>query len=147
MTKSVLNIIVIGLLTFTACNNNLNTTKVKKEKEETDPVMPGSDRDAHGCIGSAGYVWSEIMQECLRVWELPLKLTSISGEQLAGLVFSKDKSKAEIIMGEGGYILSKKSDKSYTLESAEKSLFLENKDGKWQLSDKQGGEVSYREED
>lgn len=31
--------------------------------------MPGSDRDEHGCIGSAGYVWSESAQECVRPWE------------------------------------------------------------------------------
>ena len=31
----------------------------------------GGDRDAHGCIGSAGYVWCEIRQECIRSWETP----------------------------------------------------------------------------
>eukprot|EP00746_Dinoflagellata_sp_MGD_P137080 gnl/MRDRNA2_/MRDRNA2_70913_c0_seq1.p1 gnl/MRDRNA2_/MRDRNA2_70913_c0~~gnl/MRDRNA2_/MRDRNA2_70913_c0_seq1.p1 ORF type:complete len:108 (+),score=36.10 gnl/MRDRNA2_/MRDRNA2_70913_c0_seq1:107-430(+) len=29
----------------------------------------GGDRDDHGCIGSAGYVWCESSQKCLRVWE------------------------------------------------------------------------------
>ena len=33
--------------------------------------MPGSDRDAHGCIPSAGYSWCEAKQKCLRVWEEP----------------------------------------------------------------------------
>jgi hypothetical protein len=33
--------------------------------------MPGSDRDAHGCIGSAGYSWCESRQKCLRIWEEP----------------------------------------------------------------------------
>lgn len=32
--------------------------------------MPGSDRDAHGCIGSAGYVWCEKTGQCERPWEL-----------------------------------------------------------------------------
>lgn len=32
-------------------------------------VMPGSDRDTHGCIGSAGYSWSESTQKCVRPWE------------------------------------------------------------------------------
>jgi len=32
------------------------------------PIM-GGDRDAHGCIGSAGYSWCEQKQKCLRVWE------------------------------------------------------------------------------
>lgn len=32
--------------------------------------MPGSDRDAHGCIGSAGYVWCKKTGQCERPWEL-----------------------------------------------------------------------------
>jgi len=40
------------------------------------PVIPtapivGGDRDAHGCIGSAGYTWCEQKQKCLRIWEEP----------------------------------------------------------------------------
>jgi len=31
--------------------------------------MPGSDRDAHGCIPSAGYTWCEPMNQCIRTWE------------------------------------------------------------------------------
>lgn len=34
----------------------------------TAPLL-GSDRDAHGCIGSAGYVWSPLLQTCVRPWE------------------------------------------------------------------------------
>jgi hypothetical protein len=29
----------------------------------------GSDKDEHGCIGSAGYTWCGGKQKCLRVWE------------------------------------------------------------------------------
>jgi membrane-bound inhibitor of C-type lysozyme len=32
------------------------------------PVV-GGDRDEHGCIGSAGYSWCEILKKCLRPWE------------------------------------------------------------------------------
>ncbi|VWB42844.1 hypothetical protein [Burkholderia lata] len=34
------------------------------------PPMVGGDRDAHGCIGSAGYSWCEQTQQCERPWEL-----------------------------------------------------------------------------
>lgn len=38
------------------------------------PVAPvGSDRDAHGCIGSAGYRWCEREKACVRPWELAEK--------------------------------------------------------------------------
>jgi len=29
----------------------------------------GGDRDAHGCIGSAGYSWCEAKSKCIRIWE------------------------------------------------------------------------------
>ena len=32
--------------------------------------MPGSDRDAHGCIPSAGYAWCTRTKHCERPWEL-----------------------------------------------------------------------------
>ena len=37
------------------------------------PSMPivGGDRDAHGCIGSAGYLWCEKQRQCVRPWMLP----------------------------------------------------------------------------
>lgn len=31
--------------------------------------MPGSDRDEHGCIPSAGYTWCEATQKCYGPWE------------------------------------------------------------------------------
>ncbi|MBZ5789638.1 hypothetical protein K8353_05905 [Burkholderia contaminans] len=36
------------------------------------PALPmvGGDRDAHGCIGSAGYSWCEATRQCERPWEL-----------------------------------------------------------------------------
>jgi len=35
------------------------------------PPLVGGDRDAHGCIGSAGYQWCEAKAKCLRIWEEP----------------------------------------------------------------------------
>jgi len=39
---------------------------------QADGVVPivGADRDAHGCIGSAGYLWCEHTNQCERPWEL-----------------------------------------------------------------------------
>ena len=30
--------------------------------------MPGSDKDAHGCKSSAGYVWNAELASCIRPW-------------------------------------------------------------------------------
>ena len=36
----------------------------------TVATVVGADRDAQGCIGSAGYQWCEKLQQCARPWEL-----------------------------------------------------------------------------
>lgn len=63
----VLLIIVFGLAGW------LITGKIGREGKndviEKTEVVVGGDRDAHGCIGSAGYSWCEIKKKCLRVWE------------------------------------------------------------------------------
>lgn len=37
---------------------------------EVPPPAPGSDRDTHGCIPSAGYTWCAKTASCERPWEL-----------------------------------------------------------------------------
>ncbi len=37
-------------------------------KLRCSPIV-GGDRDAHGCIGSAGYTWCATKNKCLRTWE------------------------------------------------------------------------------
>jgi hypothetical protein len=41
------------------------------EAKSDQPALVGGDRDAHGCIGSAGYSWCEAKSKCLRIWEEP----------------------------------------------------------------------------
>ena len=40
------------------------------EKQAASQAVVGANRDAHGCIGSAGYAWCERDSECVRPWEL-----------------------------------------------------------------------------
>lgn len=40
-------------------------------------MMVGNDRDEHGCIGSAGYVWSEVMSDCVRLFEAGIPLDNM----------------------------------------------------------------------
>lgn len=62
----------------------------------------GGDRDAHGCIGSAGYTYSQIMKDCVRVFEQKIKLTEVapkgSSTSMAAVIFSKDMKKAEVFV-------------------------------------------------
>jgi len=44
-------------------------------KNQTQPMV-GNDKDAHGCIGSAGYTWCAVKNKCLRVWEEKCEATA-----------------------------------------------------------------------
>lgn len=43
---------------------------LKRVAESRPAGSPGSDRDGHGCIGSAGYSWCARENKCVRPWEL-----------------------------------------------------------------------------
>ncbi|WP_288377144.1 hypothetical protein [Chryseobacterium culicis] len=62
----------------------------------------GGDRDAHGCIGSAGYTYSQIKKDCVRTFEQKIKLTEVSPKgsstSMAAVIFSKDMKKAEVFV-------------------------------------------------
>ena len=55
--------------------------------EEEEP-MPGSDRDEHGCIPSAGYTWCEVKQKCLREWEEPCVAGSITLDEAKAIALN-----------------------------------------------------------
>lgn len=119
-----------------------------KEKEPKDDpsMMVGNDKDSHGCIGSAGYQWSELLQDCIRSFELPLKLLSGNKEQMAGVAFSKDLSKAEIFYSEGTLLLSRKSNSEYIPEKPESPFRLQKEKGKWIFRGFPDKSQDYREE-
>ena len=69
MRKSTLACVLMILLS--ACHRpSPAVVQPAKTDEPTRPPMPGSDRDAHGCIPSAGYSWCEKTARCERPWEL-----------------------------------------------------------------------------
>ena len=52
---------------LSACTGETSSEPKARAKEAT---AVGSDRDAHGCITSAGYQWCAKENECKRPWEL-----------------------------------------------------------------------------
>ncbi len=48
----------------------INDDKVVFTYTEELPKLVGSDKDEHGCIGSAGYEWCASIKQCVRPWEL-----------------------------------------------------------------------------
>lgn len=57
---------MVAVACLGGCDSNQDSTKEKTG-------MTGSDRDEHGCIGSAGYTWCERAKQCERPWELAEK--------------------------------------------------------------------------
>ncbi|WP_240628214.1 hypothetical protein [Flavobacterium anhuiense] len=49
---------------------NASTTPKEPEKE----AVVGGDSDSHGCKASAGYTWSVLKKECIRVFENSTRL-------------------------------------------------------------------------
>lgn len=86
-------------------------TKTETPADETKVV--GADADAHGCKGSAGYTWSELKQNCIRVFEEGVKMTAadatLDQTTAAFAVFNADSSKVELFIpsASNGIILSK----------------------------------------
>lgn len=98
LKNSVMRYISIFIMVATAGLIACGTGGSKKSGESADTVaMVGGDRDRHGCIGSAGYTWSEVLGECVRVFEKGVRL-DIAGnpDMSAFLVFSADSLKVEL---------------------------------------------------
>lgn len=114
------------LIILSACNTN-------KAKEQ---AAVGNDRDEHDCIGSAGYVWSEVREDCIRPFETGVKLQDCKNTDsttAAFLVFATDSSKAELFLPtvDKGVILDKQ-DQVWRNDSFRAYL----KDGKWTVDEK-----------
>ena len=72
-----------------------------------DQPMVGNDRDEHGCIGSAGYTWSNLKNRCIQLFSEGIKLIP-AGPNASNdlttlilnsfLVFSNDQMHAELYL-------------------------------------------------
>ena len=81
----------------------------KKDKVVSPPVV-GGDRDEHGCIGSAGYMWCGPKNKCLRIWE-EVCYANVGEEVQYWLAKKYDKTidevKVTIIKQDGDYVSGK----------------------------------------
>lgn len=109
---------------------------------------PGSDHDSHGCIGSAGYTWSEVRKDCIRLWEQGTRLEATDGTgRSAYIVFATDSAQVELFFSDKApnEILQRRTLPSgryaWNMEDDDtKSLWLEN--GTWTIN--KSGNVIFR---
>jgi hypothetical protein len=80
----------------------IDNTKVNVNNDTVPPVKTGGDEDEHGCKPSAGYTWSKIKQQCIRPFEMGVKMDpkdpSLDKTTAAFLVFSDDRVRVEIFL-------------------------------------------------
>lgn len=65
MMMVVKNMLVMSLLSLMNATNFTNVSVAYAQ------MIPGSDADEHGCVGSSGYTWCEATDSCIRSWETP----------------------------------------------------------------------------
>jgi len=99
MKKIAFFVLMTGVATLWSCQNNAASLTANAAQSET---LCGADKDVHGCIGSAGYVYSELLQDCVRPWEtgtalLPPDSDAATYQKEYHIVFSPDSAQAEIL--------------------------------------------------
>ena len=74
---------------------------IGQEKKET---IKGADKDTNGCIVSAGYTYSKLKKNCIRVFEQKIKLNEVdptkSYTSIVAVIFSQDKKNVELFIAD-----------------------------------------------
>ena len=135
---------------LTGCGNGGKKEAETSERKDKEAVV-GSDNDDHGCIASAGYTWSEVQKDCIRLWEKGVRMNAVddAGKTLF-LVFSPDSTQVELFFSEEGVsneILDRRGlpagGYAWNVEDDDtKNVRLE--DGEWTVS--QRGRLIYQED-
>lgn len=92
-------------------------TKTENKPETSKPEIVGNDKDAFGCKPSAGYTWSRLKKECVRVFEVGTRLNPYNNKDKSStisafVIFDKKSNKAELFLPnqEKSIILTRKSE-------------------------------------
>ena len=87
------------LLMACAPSNKQKQDTLTVEKANTPPMV-GNDADEHGCKASAGYRWSVLRNECIRIFEAGVRLDPVAKDLEQSLsafvVIKTDSSDQEI---------------------------------------------------
>ncbi len=133
------------MLTF-ALMSTLSYSQTTEKSVEVTPPLVGGDVDKHGCKPSAGYTFSSIKNDCVRLFEQEIQLKEVDPKEsystFVAVIFSDDKRKAEIFVStmESSLILVRKGRrlkwkgnsfellkaKGYVLKKANKVIYREN---------------------
>ena len=120
--KNKLLYICFLLLLFVSCRvNNINI---------------GSKQKNDSCNAATGYQWSTIKNECIRVFEQPNQLRSVSKapmETICAFIFNETNDQVEVF-ADTTVVLGKKSLDNFEGKYASKKYNLSKINNKWQLT-------------
>ena len=91
-------------LVFASCADKPKPAEAAKTEKLPEAPMVGGDSDAHGCKASAGYTWSVVKNECIRIFETGIRLDAkakdLDKSLSAFIVFKSDEEddKAELYL-------------------------------------------------
>jgi hypothetical protein len=94
---------------FSSCSDT-NSNQKENDHETPDSETVGGKKDEHGCLTAAGYTWSQVKNECVRIFEAGIRLnpqdSSLDQTTSAFIIFNNDQSKAELFLpGQEGSLL------------------------------------------
>ena len=119
---------------------NTSTTTATPKESQKEAVV-GGDSDSHGCKASAGYTWSTLKKECIRVFENSTKLNHAEDGKtystVSYVIFDGNKAELFLDTQKESIILERKSEgdswvngdwqlipwKGYVLKKGEKILY------------------------
>ena len=82
--------------------STISYSQTTEKTVEVTPPLIGGDVDKHGCKPSAGYTFSSIKNDCIRLFEQEIQLKEVESKQsystFVVVIFSADKRKAEIFV-------------------------------------------------
>ncbi len=97
--------LAIMLFFFVSCEQILKNPKNEKAVEKTNKkVVLGTDKDAHGCVTSAGYRWSSLKKQCIRIFEEGYRLNTVAELKNEGIaksafvIFEENGNRAELYL-------------------------------------------------
>lgn len=100
--------ILFSLVMFSACQDksekNLDISEDNQIESFFEEPDAESDKDQNGCLNTAGYTWSSIKNDCVKVYSVGLRLDPVhnqnneDAQKALYMIFADDAQKVEIYL-------------------------------------------------
>ena len=94
----ILFVFVATIPLLTQCCQQRRMVDYDPEANWETEMNTGNDKDGHGCIAAAGYQWSNLLEECIRTFEVGQVMTSANAEStsVCYLIQSTERTAVEV---------------------------------------------------